>query len=324
MKPVFTEWMDRIALRTAAPSVKPVPGWMEQVDAARELLKHPDFFSNSVQSPGDLTFISDDVFQYASPLPSAWPENNVVHGRLFRCDGEWKSRPTVLLLHGWNAELAYRFQFPWLARQCNRRGLNAAMIELPFHRQRKPSGTGLNFLSGDLLRVIQATRQAIADIRALIAWLAAETSAPPGVCGFSLGAWLAGFIACYEPRNRFAVLATPVANMERAIAELPFCGPIRSSCQEARLWPRALNLVEHKPCIPAERTLVIEAAHDLFAPAETLEELCRRWGEPVLWRVAHGHISILMAVPTLKRMVDWIADTAIALTREKSNTEVRR
>lgn len=301
--------MDRLALRTAAASVKAVPDWMRHADDARRLLDQSDFFATDLPA-AEVTFTTGGSFRFNSPLPLQWPENNTVHGRFFRAGRTWTKAPTVVLLHGWNAALAYRTLFPWLAWRCARSGLNAAMLELPFHLHRQPAATRLNFLSGDLWRLLQATRQSVADIRALIRWLANETEGAVGCWGFSLGAWLAGFVACYELRNQFSVMATPVVHMERAIRELPFCRPIRSSCEEANLWPRAMNLVEHRPCISPRRILLVEAVHDLFAPAETIETLWETWARPVIWRVPHGHISILMAVPILERMIRWMAQTA--------------
>jgi hypothetical protein len=45
----------------------------------------------------------------------------------------------------------------------------------------------------------------------------------------------------------------------------------------------------------------------LFAPIATVEELCETWGGPELWRIQHGHISVLMSMPVMERAIRWVA-----------------
>src|SRR5437667_417504 len=89
-----------------------------------------------------------------------------------------------------------------MARRANwrRAGINTARIELPYHAHRKPS-PGINFISVDLPQMIEATRQAISDTRALLGWLREQGCPSVGVWGISLGAWIGGLVACSEPRT---------------------------------------------------------------------------------------------------------------------------
>lgn len=312
MHQALSHWLDRLALRSANRSVRTIPGAIERAIQARTKLTQGDFLAEPVAPPPDLIHGPDRSFRFSSPVTTDWPANDIVHGKLMVRDGAWRSRPTIILVHGWNAELGYRYQFPWLARLLQRRGINAAMLELPFHSQRKPPGR-LNFLSGDLVRMMLATRQAVADIRALGAWLRHEGSPAVGLWGFSLGAWLTGLILCNDSSFRPAVLATPVAKMERAIAELSFCRPIRETCEKAGIWPQHLNLARYRPRIARENVLLVEAVHDLFGPPETIEEIWECWDRPPIWRVPHGHISVLMSVGVMQQISNWIADRCAAL-----------
>jgi dienelactone hydrolase len=257
------------------------------------------------------TFLGERNFSFLSPIVTPCPENNTVRGKLYRCGRNWRDRPAVILLHGWNGEWGYRYQFPWLAWRLGCAGINTAMIELPYHGGRKPRRAGAvrNFLSNDLEHTIEAARQALADVRALQVWLATQGCPSIGLWGFSLGAWLSGLLAAGESRTDFAVLLTPVARLDRAVAELPFCEPIRRRLNGTPFCFDSLNLISHQP--PArEKILIIASQHDLFAPAETLEDLWSAWDEPEMWRLPHGHISVLMSVPILERTVKWIASKA--------------
>jgi dienelactone hydrolase len=192
--------------------------------------------------------------------------------------------------------------------------VNAVLFELPYHLQRRPRRPGAinNFISEDLLRMVEATRQSIADVRALMKWLRGQGCEKIGLWGTSLGAWLAGLIVCHEPKLDFAVLATPIAKLERVIKELAFCAPIRRSYEKSNLSLSKLNLAQQRPKIALDKILIQEAEHDLFAPKETVEEFWADWGRPEIWRARHGHISILMSVSMMNRTVKWIAAKAEA------------
>jgi pimeloyl-ACP methyl ester carboxylesterase len=304
----LTRPLDRIAIRSAMSSVIVVEGCGD-IAAAEKVLQDPGLFETPAEPAQDLAFTSEHDFQFTSPGDNPWPENKVVHGKLYRAGKDWQHKPAVILLHGWNGELGYWKQFPYLAWRLNRCGVNAAMFELPYHAQRKPTAADAitNFISHDLVRMIEATQQAMADARALLGWLQAQGSPAVGFWGVSLGAWLAGLLACYEPRTHFAVLMTPVNRMDRAIRELAFCEPIRRSLGDAILPLDRLNLLCHRPVPRPENILLVESRYDLFAPSETVEELWRAWNQPDIWRFRHGHISILMSVPIMERIVRWIA-----------------
>jgi hypothetical protein len=67
-----------------------------------------------------------------------------------------------------------------------------------------------------------------------------------------------------------------------------------------------LNLVNRRPHCAPEGVLMLESLQDLFAPPETVESVWKTWGEPDIWRLRHGHISILASVPVMVRVKRWI------------------
>jgi len=317
----------------------------------------------------ELEFSGPQDFHFPSWIQSRWQENNQVHGRLFRAGTDWNAKPSVIFLHGWNAEQQYRWQFPRLARHLVRAGVNVALIELPYHGHRRPRQADAiqNFISYDLLHMLEAARQSVADTQALLTWLRAQGSPSVGLWGVSLGAWLSGLCVSapvvlspdyYHVRDNnqvpsakreapgldvagtfsgppmpvpgelatpdgqgglwkpaFAVLLTPVARMDQAIGSLPFCRSIRECLQSAPVGLEPLNLGNRSPSIPARNILIIESCYDLFAPVETIEDLWRAWGEPQIWRLPHGHISVLLSPRVLRRAVGWVAQMAYVTAR---------
>lgn len=306
---LLAQALDRWILRLATARMPREAGGDPRLAEAAALLRHPDFLCDFAATPADVAFTEGTHFQFPSLLPSPWAENNVVHGRLFRTGRDWQRRPAVVLLHGWNGERACQAQFPWLAWRLKRRGVNAAMIELPYHARRKPrqAGAPRNFISHDLAHTVAAARQSLADTRALLAWLAAQGAPALGLWGFSLGAWLAGLLACHEPRVRASVLLTPVPRMDLAIEHLPFCAPLRRGLPGGAAQLDAVSLLRRAPLVPRQNLLLIAAQHDVFVPLSAIEALWRAWAQPVIWRVPHGHISVLLSLPILARGADWLA-----------------
>jgi dienelactone hydrolase len=300
--------IDWLAIKLAGLCVHRGAGGRGQAKEVEGLLHEPSFFCDFASAPKDFQ-LKRRTFQFTSPVVSPWRRNNTVHGRWFPAGGTFPEHATVVLLHGWNQELGYRTLFPYLARRLNAAGVNAVMIELPYHRQRKPRGRGAirNFIADDLRHVAMATHQALADVRALVGWLEEEGCRNIGVWGISLGGWLSGLLACVEPRLKFAVLMTPVARMDRVIAELEFCEPIRRSLGGEKVNLEPMNLVSHRLKMSPENVLVVASEHDLFAPLKAVEELVVEWGNPVLWRTRHGHISVMLSAPVMERTVKWIA-----------------
>ena len=140
--------------------------------------------------------------------------------------------------------------------------------------------------------------------------------------GVSLGAWIVGLVACREPRTNFAVLLTPMVRMDQAIAELPFCEPIRRGLAGKQVPLGPLNLDSLAPLVAPEKILLVAARDDLLAPAATVEGLWRAWNQPEIWRCPHGHISILLALPILERMARWIAARAGSTVVQRASLPV--
>jgi hypothetical protein len=304
----LTEPLDELAIRSACTSVRVGEGPAEHLEEAQALLADPDFLWPRGVPAAEPEFFSQTGFRFRSLVSSASPENDVVWGRFFRAGKDWRQKPAVLLVHGWNGELGYIYQFPFLARLLARRGVNAAMIELPYHAHRRPKGLNTinNFISHDLLCMLSATRQAIADCRAMMGWVQDQGSPRTGIWGISLGAWLAGLVTVTEPRTAFTVLMSPVVRLDYAIRDLPFCEPIRQSLAGRNFDVGRLNLLSHSPYPKPDNILIIESIHDLFAKVATIEELWRAWDRPHIWRLAHGHISILMSLTAMLRTVRWV------------------
>jgi dienelactone hydrolase len=153
---------------------------------------------------------------------------------------------------------------------------------------------------------MEAVHQALAEVNAMVHWLSAQGCPRVSVMGFSLGAWLGGLAACHNPKISCAVLITPVSRMDRMVAEAAFCKPIRQGLKSQPMDLTRLNLVSHKPRLTRGQMLMVVAEHDEFVPADTSQELWEAWGNPELWSLPHGHITILTSSNMMKRASKWV------------------
>jgi pimeloyl-ACP methyl ester carboxylesterase len=284
-----------------------------RLEEALELLKSPDFIP--LESPlAQLEFTGARNFRFPTPRPGEFAENNVVYGRLYRCAGQWQNRPAIILLHGAGGDPDYHFEFPLIARQCNRAGFNAAMLIAPFQFQRRPHQLAGFSWPDYLLTAEIGYAQAIAEIRALTGWLLGEGCPTVALWGNSYGGALAGLTACHDARLSAAVLAAPGLdlNVFLSIAKHVVWPGLREkllkqqpACEALNRTP--LNLTNARPCIPRENILLIEAIHDLFVNRNSMEALWQAWGQPDIWRLPHGHASRSLSPGLTGRVLRWLA-----------------
>ena len=294
---------------------------------AIEFLNGPNFIP-AESKPAELEFTSDIHFKFPSPKPCEFAENNVVHGRLYRCPDAWQKRPAIVLLHGGVEYLHYRFGLAWLARRCNRAGFNAATLVAPYHFQRRVRRIEWDHLQSaepmrsaepiefalDHLRVAEALAQAVSEIRALTGWLLDQGCPSVALCGLSLGGWFAGLAATRDPRLKAIILVAPRVRSNYSVirGEGILWPPVRKALERRRAaleaWDTTpTNLTLSQPVIPKENILLIQGLYDLCALPESIEELWQKWEQPEIWWLPNGHISLMFVAPGLTdRMLDWL------------------
>jgi hypothetical protein len=297
-----------------------------KLEQAVQFLNGPDF-SPAESQPAQLDFGSDAPggrFRFPTPRPCEFAENNVAHGRLYRCADTWQERPVIILLHGGGDFPGHQFAVHLFARRCHRAGFNAATLELPWHFQRRPRQYGplsilcqyAPVLSRDYLQVAKTYAQAIAEIRSLSGWLLAAGCPAVALTGISLGGYLAGLTGCCDARLASIVMMLPAAHISGLSLQVE---PVRRRCVRETILRRRpafeeldrtpLNLTSTRPAISKEKILLIEGRHDLMVLSAPIE-LWQSWGQPEIWRLPHGHISTVFAVsmPGLPgRILRWLS-----------------
>ncbi len=314
------KWIDWLSIQKNRRRAPHFDGQTLRLAEAIQFLKGPDFIP-AESEPARVEFNLDKPelnFRFPTPRPSSFVENNVVHGRFYRCASRWQERPEINLIHGGSVgrgrstSLGYRFGFSMIARRCNRAGFNAATLEAPYHFQRHSPQPG-PMSQVDCMRMAEAAAQEVAEIRALTGWLLGKGCPTVALWGLSMGAWLAGMTVCHDARLAAVVMTAPVVHSNPAYASRIIWRSVREAWQEVCATDEALdetpfNLTRALPAIPKENILLVEGIQDLVTPAGPIEDLWRLWGQPDIWRLPHGHISLSLCLTGLiSPVLRWLA-----------------
>ena len=159
-----------------------------------------EFFS--YRTPGDFA-LEGDGLRFTSAVKTPYPENNIVRGRWFPAkQSVFEPKPgkkAVIVLPHWNAHAA---QHVALCQGISLLGISALRLSLPYHDLRMPPETKRAdyAVSSNVGRTIDATRQAVIDIRSSLDWLQQQGYERLGIVGTSLGSAYAFLTSAHDDR----------------------------------------------------------------------------------------------------------------------------
>ncbi|MGC8785625.1 MAG: alpha/beta hydrolase family protein [Armatimonadota bacterium] len=222
-----------------------------------------------------------------------YPQNQTVYAEVF-IPRQNQKMPAVVILHSWGVqkpdiELS-------LARFLAEHGLVTAVMTLPYHIQRTPSG----YLSGELVivpdvrQMRDTMRQAVLDTMRLIDWLQSQPqveSGKIGVVGISLGAIIGALVLGVETRVQSGVLVLGGANLAHILWRSPLTMNVRGDLRSKGIGYERLReeMASVEPLTflhgqYGDRVLMVNGRYDLVIPREDALALRRALGEgPILW-----------------------------------------
>lgn len=162
----------------------------------RAAIEHSDDFFRH-RTPSDY-HLSGNLLRFSSCVQTRYPENNVVHGQWFPGKNPKKA---VLVLPHWNAP---HDAHNALARGFQKFGASALRLSLPYHDYRMPAELQRAdyAVSSNVGRTIDATRQAVLDIRCAADWLESQGAEKIAIVGTSLGSCYAFLASAHDSRFR--------------------------------------------------------------------------------------------------------------------------
>jgi len=244
---LLTTPLDRLALWSAR-SGQADHGGCPHAAEARKLLEGADFFCSGLAAPAEPRFASERDFCFNSRWRRRGRRTTIVPGKLHRAGKAWREKPAVILLHGWNGEagLSLAISIAGLATGAPRRQRRDDRIAVSWPAKTAGSGRHLQFISRDLLRMVEATRQAIATRGPWPPGSRARFAAR-GLVGILDGRLAGGLVAGHDPRAAFAVLLTPIARLDGPSQNWPFASRSARASRTTAIRFDALNLRAHFP-----------------------------------------------------------------------------
>jgi dienelactone hydrolase len=226
--------------------------------------------------PSEFSLHCDAVAErYLGPAP-----NKTAAARLFlHAD---RPRPAALLLHGYRAGQYAIEERAWPVDWLYEKGLDVAIVVLPFHGVRAHRLGAPLFPGSDPRITNEGFRQAVFDVRALARHLYDRGAPAVGVMGMSLGGYTASLVATVEERLSFAVPIIPLASIaDMADALGRFVGtPEEQRAQREALdrAHRAVSPLARTPRIAGDRVLVAAAEGDRITPPDHARKLAQHFG----------------------------------------------
>jgi dienelactone hydrolase len=243
------------------------------------------------------------AFTAPSPVPSPWPESQVLHGRAM---GPADARSAVIILHG-----AYSEYDPcqMVGQSFTKHGFRVLVPAAPCHQERAPKGTfnGAAFFWSAPAFVL-GMAQWLAEVRGLIDGLRQQGVERVGMLGYSSGSMATGLAATLWPDLDFAAVLAPVAHHHQSILRSRVAGRIwswmrRIPAADAALLDRWAPLYR-RPVVP--RLLFVLAMFDALQLTSLQEDWWQAWQKPPKKELRYGHISLYFA-PSLYRELDQYA-----------------
>ena len=207
-------------------------------------------------------------------------------------------RATILTLHGFSMgnprfDAWALFASAWFAR-----GLDVALLTLPYHGARTPPGarfSGQRFADPNPATMHEAVRRAIYDVHLVRDWLRDYSDAPVGLLGLSLGGYLSALMAGLVDDLDFVMpMVPPVCFGDLAWRFLADRGRRREAAYthaELRAMYRLHSPLTFPLRIEPRRTLIIAGRGDRIVPPEHPHALWEHWERPAIHWFSGSHLA---------------------------------
>ncbi len=216
--------------------------------------------------------------------------------------------PAAILLHllGGGIEISQRF-----AKYLAARGVNAAVMQLPYHYDRAiGKAPSQIYVSDDAKVAAQAFNQAASDVSTLADWLQTQPEVDGdklGIAGVSLGAIITHLAMGRDERLKAGVALVGGGDLK----EISQLGPLAKLFLRVKgnVTPNALGdaeLREADPLTDADknrprRVLMIQAARDEIIPRRASTELWEALGRPPIQWLDIGHYGLFLGVKSAEK-----------------------
>ena len=261
------------------------------------------------ESARRIAHISFNHATYASPYRPAdtipgtrryaeHTRNEIVHTWLLR---QQRPAPWVVCVHGAGMGEPFADMVVFRATSLHAAGFNVAIPVLPHHGPRGMGRFTVAFPSGDPTENLHGASQAIADVRALLAYIDSRDERAV-LFGLSLGGYVASAVAALEPALAGVVVGVPVVDIPEIIGtHIParYAERYRDVRELAERIDAVTSPLALSPPVAPVRRIWAGRADRLVRP-DQVERLADHWESPAVSWYQGGHLGFFGA-PTARR-----------------------
>jgi pimeloyl-ACP methyl ester carboxylesterase len=240
-------------------------------------------------------------------------DNHVVHAWMLR---QTTRAPWVVCLHGAGMGDPLADMVAFRAARLHRCGFNVAIPVLPHHGPRGAGRFEVAFPGEDPTKNFHAAAQAVADVRALLAYIDSchERSV---LYGISLGAYVAAAVAALEPALAGVIVGVPVVDIANLMhthapprfTRHPAFAEFCATAAKLDSVTSALGLPAPDESLP--KRIWAGRADRLVRPSQ-VERLAAHWGGSEVCWYSGGHMGFLAARSVHEYIAQSLVDASVA------------
>lgn len=251
--------------------------------------------------------------KYPSPVVSPHPENNTVIAEYYRPLGAGPFPGVIVLdILGGDQTLG-RTQASVLAQN----GIAALFVQMAYYGPRRPKGSSIRLISGDIEQSLKGIRQTVLDVRRASAWLASQPEVDAerlGLVGTSLGSFMGSLTAEMEPRIKRLAIVLGGGGLVDAFYDHPQALPMRSLYElfggSKESLANRLAVVDPLTCaanLRDRRIIMFGAKRDEIVPPKATERLWKELGEPrIIWYDTTHTGAAAYILQAIKEVIDFM------------------
>ncbi|MCX7699778.1 MAG: alpha/beta hydrolase family protein, partial [Gemmataceae bacterium] len=191
----------------------------------------------------------------------------------------------------------------------------ALHVKMAYYGPRRPAKLPLRMLSTDIPHTLAAVRQTVLDLRRAVAWLETRPEidgSKLGICGTSLGSFLAALTAESEPKLSKVALLYGGGGFVEGYRDHPRAKPLVIALQilgiPLDVLKQALAPVDPLTCadnLKSRDVLIVAAKRDDIVPPRMAELMWEACGKPkIVWFDTTHYGAVFHAVSTLRYVLE--------------------
>ncbi|MDE1163484.1 MAG: alpha/beta hydrolase family protein [Acidobacteriaceae bacterium] len=230
----------------------------------------------------------EPFLRFTSAVQTQYAENDTVNARWYEAKQKpGKPKQAMIVMPQWNADA---FSHNALCEIFAHWGVSSLRLSKPYHDVRRPAELERSdyAVSANVGRTLEASRQAVADIRSCIDWLASQGYEQFGVLGTSLGSCYAFLAAAMDPRLEVCLFNHASTWFGDVVWEGQSTRHIRASFERSGLTQDLTRSIlagaspmsyMERFAANSKRVLVIHATYDLTFPLEFSLDVLKNFRE---------------------------------------------